>query len=114
MQWRSYRTSILLAITLTLLLSAFWFFPSLAFIIFISLLLQLLLAPPVEFLCRKKVPRAISAGIVLIAFVALLITMLGVISRTFIPTFTRFVRPAAALPEPAEYSIPAGFRVPCQ
>ena len=91
MQWRSYRTSILLAVTLTLLLSAFWFFPSLAFIIFISLLLQLLLAPPVEFLCRKKVPRAVSAGIVLIAFVTLLITMLGVISRTFIPTFTRFV-----------------------
>lgn len=33
----------------------------------------------------------VSAGIVLIAFVALLITMLSIISRTFIPTFTRFV-----------------------
>ena len=39
----NYRTSIILAITVTLLLSTFWFFQDLAFIIFLSLLLHLLL-----------------------------------------------------------------------
>lgn len=91
MQWRNYRTSILLACTFILLLSAFWLFPSLAFIIFISLLLQLLLSPPTEFLCRYRIPRFLASGLVLLCFVSLLIFLLGIISRTFIPTFTRFV-----------------------
>ena len=48
MHFANYRTSIILAITFTLLLSAFWFFPDLAFIIFLSLLLQLLLLIPLR------------------------------------------------------------------
>ena len=40
---KKYRTSILLGLTFTILLSTFWSMPQLAFIIFISLLLQLLL-----------------------------------------------------------------------
>ncbi len=91
MHWRSYRTSILLATTFLILLSTFWFFPSLAFIIFISLLLQLVLTPPVEFLAHHKIPRALAAGLVLIVSVSLLIGLLALISQTFIPTFTRFV-----------------------
>lgn len=62
MQLRDYRTSILLGITFTILLSTFWYMPQLAFIIFISLLLQLLLLPPVNYL-NKKLPRSLAAGI---------------------------------------------------
>ena len=90
MHLKDYRTSILLGITFTLLLSTFWFMPQLAFIIFISMLLQLLLTPLVEKL-HSCLPRALSAGLVLIAFVLLAIGLLAVVSSTFIPTFTRFI-----------------------
>ncbi len=90
MHIKAYRTSILLGITFTALLSTFWFLPQLAFIIFISLLLQLLLTPLVESL-NKKIPRALAAGIVLLAFLALGFGILTVVSSNFIPTFTRFV-----------------------
>ena len=90
MHIKAYRTSILLGITFTALLSTFWFLPQLAFIIFISLLLQLLLTPLVESL-NKKIPRALAAGIVLLAFLALGFGILTIVSSNFIPTFTRFV-----------------------
>jgi len=88
--WRKYRTSIILGITFSLLLSMFWFFQSLAFVIFISLLLSLLLETSVERLA-KKMPRALAAFIVLTAFIALIIGSLALLSRSFIPTFTRFI-----------------------
>ena len=88
--WRKYRTSIILGITFSLLLSMFWFFQSLAFVIFISLLLSLLLETSVERL-NKKMPRSLAAFIVLTAFIALIIGSLALLSRSFIPTFTRFV-----------------------
>lgn len=90
MHLRDYRTSILLGVTFTLLLSTFWYLPQLAFILFISLLLQLLLRPLVEHLTRKM-PRAIAAGLVLIAFLALSLLLLVLVSSSFLPTFTRFV-----------------------
>ena len=90
MHLRDYRTSILLGITFTLLLSTFWYLPQLAFIIFLSLLLQLLLRPFVEHLTRKM-PRAIAASLVLIAFLALSLLLLALVSSSLIPTFTRFV-----------------------
>ena len=65
--WRKYRTSIILAVSFIILLSAFWFFPSLAFIIFISLLLQLLLSTTVDRLAAR-VPRTLAAAVVLIGF----------------------------------------------
>ena len=43
MSIKKYRTSIFLALYFIVLLSTFWYMPQLAFIIFISLLLQLLL-----------------------------------------------------------------------
>ena len=91
MQLINYRTSIILAITFTLLLSAFWFFPDIAFIIFLSLLLQLLLQPPVDFLQRKKVPRVLAAGLVIVTFIALLAGFLVLLSLSFVPTFRNFV-----------------------
>ena len=90
MHLKAYRTSILLGITFTVMLSTFWYLPQLAFIIFISLLLQLLLTPLVERLSRK-IPRAAAAGIVLISFLLLTIALLTIVSSTFVPTLTKFV-----------------------
>lgn len=87
---KKYRTSILLALTFTVLLSAFWYMPQLAFIIFISLLLQLLLQPPVDKLAQK-LPRALAAGLVLLCFLSLALLLLALVSKSFIPTFSRFV-----------------------
>ena len=91
MHLTNYRTSIILGVTFTLLLSAFWFFPDLAFIIFLSLLLQLLLQPPVDFLQRKRVPRVLAAGLVVIGFIALLAGLLVLLSLSFFPTFRNFI-----------------------
>lgn len=87
---RNYRTSILLGVTSLLMISMFWFLPNLAFIIFISLLLQLLLLPPVNFL-GQRMPRALAAGIVLLCFLALSLGLFAVVSNSFLPTFTTFV-----------------------
>lgn len=88
--WRKYRTSIILAVSFIILLSAFWFFPSLAFIIFISLLLQLLLSTTVDRLAAR-VPRTLAAAVVLIGFLMLVGLLLAIISSSFIPTFTKFI-----------------------
>ena len=90
MHLKAYRTSILLGITFTILLSTFWYLPQLAFIIFISLLLQLLLTPLVDRLSRR-LPQAAAASLVLISFLLLTIALLAVVSSTFVPTLTKFV-----------------------
>ena len=90
MHLRPYRTSIILAITFTLVLSTFWFLPQLAFIIFISMLLQLLLSPLVERLV-PHLSRALASALVLLSFVLLLIGTAFLISSSFIPTFTQFI-----------------------
>ena len=90
MAFKKYRTSILLAVTFTVLLSTFWYMPQLAFIIFIALLLQLLLLPLTNRLARK-IPRALAAGLVLLGFLSLALLLIGLVSKSFIPTFSRFV-----------------------
>lgn len=87
---KKYRTSILLALTFIVLLSTFWYMPQLAFIIFISLLLQLLLLPLADRLALKM-PRSLAAGLVLLCFISLAILILMLVSKSFIPTFSRFV-----------------------
>lgn len=87
---KKYRTSILLGLTFTVLLSTFWSMPQLAFIIFISLLLQLLLLPLVDRLAAK-IPRALAAGLILLLFIGLTLLLLALVSKSFIPTFSRFV-----------------------
>ncbi len=92
MQLRSnYRTSIWIGITCIFMISTFWFMPSLAFIIFLSLLLQILLKPPVDFL-EQKMPRALASGIVLSFFLALTLGLLGIVSNSFLPNFTAFIK----------------------
>lgn len=88
--WQRYRTSTLIGLSFILLFSTFWFFPSLAFIIFISLLLQLLLSSPVEKL-SCKIPRSLAALLTLLSFIAFIIFLLTIVSSSFIPTFTKFI-----------------------
>jgi len=65
MNLRNYRTSIIIAITFTVLLSTFWYLQQLAFIVFLSLLLQLLLHPLVDKL-SKRMPRGLAASLVIV------------------------------------------------
>ena len=81
----------MLAVAFSVLLSAFWFFQSVAFIIFLSLLLQLLLMPVVAFLMRRQISRAMAAAIAMAGFSLVALVLLLVISGTLIPTFTSFV-----------------------
>jgi len=87
---KKYRTSIFLALYFIVLLSTFWYMPQLAFIIFISLLLQLLLLPLTNKLA-EKMPRALAAGLILLCFISLALLLLMLVSKSFIPTFSRFV-----------------------
>ena len=90
MSFRPYRTSILLGITFTLVLSTFWFLPQLAFIIFISMLLQLLLTPLVDRMAQKM-PRGAACGLALLLLLFILFGILTLVTSSFIPTFTRFI-----------------------
>ena len=91
MNLESYRTSIILAVTFTLLLSMFWFYQDFAFIIFLSLLLQLLLKPAVDFMEARRMPRSVASAIAIIAFILVLVALASIISRSVLPSFQRFV-----------------------
>ena len=97
MNLANYRTSIILAVSFTILLSMFWFYQDFAFIIFLSLLLQLLLEPAVDYMERRRVPRALAAALAICAFILVLIALASVISRSFIPSFQRFVAELPAI-----------------
>ena len=91
MNLSNYRTSIILAVTFTILLSTFWFYQDFAFIIFLSLLLQLLLKPVVDFMEARRMPRSIASAIAIIAFILVLLALVSIISRSVLPSFQRFV-----------------------
>lgn len=95
MQLKPYKTSILLAIFFLFIVSAFWMLPSLAFIAFISLLLQLFLQPLVDKL-SMRISRGLASGIVLVACLSLSLGGLVIISSTFLPNAMKFL---ADLPE---------------
>ena len=91
MSLSNYRTSIILAVTFTLLLSMFWFYQDFAFIVFLSLLLQLLLKPVVDFMEARRMPRSVASAIAIIAFILVLAALASIISRSVLPSFQRFV-----------------------
>ena len=91
MNLANYRTSIILAVTFTLLLSTFWFYQDFAFVIFLSLLLQLLLKPVVDFMEARRMPRSVASAIAIIAFILVLLALVSIISRSVLPSFQRFV-----------------------
>ena len=91
MNLSNYRISIILAVTFTILLSTFWFYQDFAFIIFLSLLLQLLLKPAVDFMEVRRMPRSVASAIAIIAFILVLAALASIISRSVLPSFQRFV-----------------------
>ena len=91
MNLANYRTSIILAVTFTLLLSMFWFYQDFAFIVFLSLLLQLILKPVVDFMEARRMPRSVASAIAIIAFILVLAALASIISRSVLPSFQRFV-----------------------
>ena len=91
MSLANYRTSIILAVTFTLLLSMFWFYQDFAFIVFLSLLLQLILKPVVDFMEARRMPRSVASAIAIIAFILVLVALASIISRSVLPPFQRFV-----------------------
>ena len=93
MHLKTYRTSILLGVTFTVLLSTFWFLPQLAFIIFISLLLQLLLTPLVDRL-ERHLNRGLAAAIVLGTFLLICLGPYGHYTypySSYIPSFRLYI-----------------------
>jgi len=85
------QTSIVLAVVYITITSGFWFFPSFAFIFFISLLIHLLLVSPVNRLARK-IPRGLAAGLALFLFLLILLGLGTIVYVSFIPTFSSFIR----------------------
>lgn len=90
------QTSVILAVTFIALLSAFWFFPAFAFIFFISLLIQLLLCSIVDRLAIR-LPRGLAAGSVLAVFLLLLLGITTIISASFVPTVSNFIKDLPSL-----------------
>ena len=97
MNLANYRTSIILAVTFTILLSTFWFYQDFAFIIFLSLLLQLLLKPAVDYMEQRKVPRELATALAINAFILVLLALASIISRSVLPSFQRFVAELPAI-----------------
>lgn len=89
--WSKYQTSILVSISFCVMLSMFWFMPSVALVIFLSILLAILLNSSVDKLVRRKVPRGLAAGLVLLFFLSMVSYLFFAISKTFIPSLTNFI-----------------------
>lgn len=89
--WSNYQTSIIVAVTLTILISLFWFLQSLALVVFVALLLAVLLTPAVDYLTARKIPRLWSSLIILVLFISFVTWLFITLSGTFIPAFTRFI-----------------------
>ncbi|MBO6304870.1 MAG: AI-2E family transporter [Selenomonadaceae bacterium] len=90
MNLKPYRVSIFIIILAVLTISLFWFMQSLAIIIFLSVLLALLLKPLADTLA-KKLPRALATGISLVAFISFFVTLITIITQSFLPAFTAFI-----------------------
>ena len=91
MNLANHRTSIILAIVFATLLSSFWFFQDFAFIVFLSLLLQLLLQPVVDAMERRRIPRGLAAAGAILLFLLLVLVLLSILSRSVVPSLQRFV-----------------------
>lgn len=91
MNLANHRTSIILAIVFAALLSSFWFFQDFAFIVFLSLLLQILLQPVVDAMERRRIPRGIASAGAILLFLLLVLVLLSVLSRSVVPSLQRFV-----------------------
>ncbi len=89
--WLQYQTSILVSVSVAILFSMFWFLPSVAMVIFLSLLLTVLLNPVIDKLVKRKVPRGLASAVVLGVFITMLAYLLITLSQTFIPNLMNFI-----------------------
>lgn len=90
--WQKHGTSFSIAISILAMLSAFWFFPSLAFIFFISVLCDMLLTIPARTLKRRThISLGLSAVITMCAFLIILGALVTLVSNTIIPALQAFV-----------------------
>ena len=89
--WLQYQTSILVSVSVAILFSMFWFLPSVAMVIFLSLLLTILLNPVIDKLVKRRVPRGLASAVVLGVFITLLTYLLIALSQTFIPNLMNFI-----------------------
>ncbi|MBQ7515977.1 MAG: AI-2E family transporter [Schwartzia sp.] len=89
--WTEHRTSIFIALSFLLILSAFWLLPDLAFVVFIALLIDLLLHPLVDRLHRiRSMPRSLAAAISLLGFLALVVSLFTLLSSTLADSVQKF------------------------
>lgn len=89
--WMKHQTSLIIAVVFSLLFSAFWLIPSLAIVIFLSLLCTILLNPSAAALEQRKWPRGLAAAFVLSLFIASVTGLFFGVSRTFVPSLMGFV-----------------------
>lgn len=98
--WTKNKTSILLAISFLIVLSAFWLLPQLAFVVFIALLIDLLLHPLVDHLHRiRYIPRPVGAALSLICFVTLTLGLFTLLSAPLAASVQKFTHDLPTLTE---------------
>ncbi len=91
--WTEHRTSILIALSFIFILSAFWLLPDLAFVVFIALLIDLLLHPLVDRLHKnQRMPRSMASAVSLLCFIALVATLVTILSSTLAASIQKFSR----------------------
>lgn len=96
--WKEHLTSISIAISFLLILSAFWLLPQLAFVVFFALLIDLLLHPLVDHLQKMRyVPRSVASALSLLCFVTLVLALLTVLSSTLATSVQKFSQDLPAL-----------------
>ena len=98
--WATHKTSILLGVSFIVLLGSFWLLPELAFVVFISLLLHLLLCPMVDYLLRfRKFPRGLAAAVTLILFLVAVTILFTVLSTPLARSAQKFSQDLPTLTE---------------
>lgn len=90
--WQKHFTSYIIAIFFILLLTTFWFLPTFAFVVFLSILLDLLLIKPVtELRLHTHISQGLSATIVLCCFLIAVGGIISIVSNSVIPSLERFI-----------------------
>ncbi len=98
--WATHKTSILLGISFLLLLGCFWLLPQLAFVVFISLLLHLLLCPMVDYIHRHRmIPRSLAAALTLLLFLVAVAVFIAILSTPLARSVQNFSRDLPTLTE---------------
>lgn len=98
--WVNHKTSILLGVSFVILLGSFWLLPQLAFVVFISLLLHLLLCPMVDYLCKqRRFPRSIAAAMTLILFLVAVTLLFTVLSAPLASSVQKFSQDLPSMTE---------------